>query len=147
MTNSNRLRSKLTLIAALVVSCTLMGCGNPNGTVKVAGKVTVGGGPPPGPGTITFTVVEPASGFPNRPAMAKFSEDGVYAATTYEPDDGLLPGKYKIAVECYETPPNMEGKPVKSHIAEKYINGETSGLDINVEPKSKRIDFDIELEE
>ena len=40
-------------------------------------------------------------------------EDGVYAATTYEPADGLLPGKYKVAIECYETPPNMEGKQVR----------------------------------
>jgi len=134
----------------LFLLCLLLavaGCGNEHGTVKVSGKVTVGGDPPPGPGTITFTVVEPASGFPNRPAMAKFEDDGDYAATSYDPGDGLLPGKYKVAVECYETPPNMDGKPVKSFIAKKYMNGETSGLEIDVEPKSSSIDFDIELEE
>ena len=134
---------RLLLICLLLVA---VGCGNEHGTVKVSGSVTVGGSSPPGPGTITFTVVEPASGFPNRPAMAKFDEDGSYAATSYEPGDGLLPGKYQVAVECYETPPNMDGKPVKSFIDKKYMNGETSGLEIDVEPKSRSIDFDIELE-
>ena len=132
------------LMAALM--CTLVGCGNPHGTVKVSGKVTVKGQAPPGPGTITFTVVEPASGFPNHPAMAKFGEDGRYTVTSYEPGDGLLPGKYKAAVECYETPPNMEGKPVKSHIAKKYMNGETSGFELNIEPKSKPVEFNLDLE-
>ena len=79
--------------------------------------------------------------------MAKFGTDGAYAATTYEPGDGLLPGKYKVAVECYETPPNMEGKPVKSRINKKYLNGETSGLAIEVEPNSKPMAFDITIEE
>lgn len=124
-----------------------MGCGNPNGTVRVAGSVSVGGQQPPGEGTITFTPVEPAAGFPKRPAMAKFGTDGEYVTTSYEPGDGLVPGSYKVAVECYETPPNMEGKPVKSFIDKKYMNGETSGFDLVVEPGAKPIEFDIALDE
>ena len=124
----------------------VVGCGNPNGTVKVAGAVSVGGERPPGEGTITFTPVEPAAGFPIRPAMAKFDTDGQYVTTSYEPGDGLVPGSYKVAVECYETPPNMEGKPVKSFIDKKYINGETSGFDLVVEPGARPIQFDIALD-
>ena len=132
-------------LVILAVACAA-GCGNPNGTVKVTGKVSIGGQPPPAEGRVTFTVVKPADGFPNRPAMAKFGTDGKYSATTYDPGDGLLPGSYKIFVECYETPPNMEGKPVKSHVDKKYMNGETSGLELLIEPKSKPIDFDIDIE-
>ena len=77
--------------------------------------------------------------------MAKFEVDGAYRATTFDPGDGLLPGTYTVAVECYETPPNMEGKPIKSYIPEKYISPTTSGLQLTVEPKSKPVVFNLEL--
>ena len=130
----------------IVAAVCIVGCGDPNGTVPVSGTVTVNGQVPPGPGSITFTVVSPAEGFPNRPAMAQFDGDGSYKATSYSPSDGLVPGEYKVAVECYETPPNMEGKPVKSFIDKKYMNGETSGLELSVKAGSKPIEFDIELD-
>lgn len=136
------------IVKYVIPLCLLVGfagCDNPHGTVRVSGLVTVDGAPPPGNGTLTFTVVEPAEGFPNRPAMAKFDTDGKYEATSFKPGDGLIPGTYKIGVECYETPPNMEGKPVKTHIDAKYMNGETSGLELIVEPKSKAIEFNVEL--
>lgn len=123
----------------------VMGCGNPNGTVKVSGNVTVDGQAPPGPGVITFSVVEAAEGFPNRPTMAKFKSDGVYEATTFDPGDGLLPGTYTVAIECYETPHNMEGKPVRSYIPKKYMSPETSGFKLTVEPKSKPVVYNLEL--
>lgn len=134
-------------LGALLFCMAATGCGNPHGTVKVSGTVTVNGQPPPGPGTVTFTTVTAADGFPTRPAMAKFGSDGQYVTTSYEPGDGLIPGTYKVAVECYETPPNMEGKRVKSYIDAKYMNGETSGFELTVEPKDRPIRFDIELED
>lgn len=128
------------------IAVTAWGCGgNPHGTVKVSGQVTIDGAPPPGPGTLSFTVVTPADGFPSRPAMAKFGVDGIYQVTSFQPGDGLVPGSYTVGVECYETPPNMEGKRVKSHIDNKYMNGETSGLELLVEPKSRALEFNIEL--
>ena len=133
----------------LIAACcfAMIGCdNNPHGTVKVFGRVTVGGEDPGIPGTVSFTVVQPASGFPSRPAMAKFGADGNYTVTSFEPNDGLVPGEYNAGVECYETPPNMEGKPVKSHIDRKYMNGETSGLELTVEPGAKPIEFNIEVE-
>ena len=134
----------LWLAVSTIVLC-VTGCGSPHGTVKVTGQVTVDGQPPPGPGRLTFNVVEPASGFPNRPAMAKFDTDGKFAATTFDPGDGVLPGSYTISIECYETPPNMEGKPEKSYIAAKYMNGETSGYELDVSPGSRPIEFNVEL--
>ena len=132
------------IVVLAFVAC-LGGCGNPHGTVKVTGRVTVDGEAPPGEGTITFTVVEPEDGFPSRPAMARFGKDGTYSTTTYDPGDGLLPGTYKVAVECYETAPNMEGIPVKSFIDSKFINGDTSGLELTVKSGSKPIEFNIDV--
>lgn len=109
--------------------------------------VTVAGEDPPGPGVVTFTVVKPAEGFPNRPAMAKFGEDGEYSATSFEPGDGLLPGEYAISIECYETPPNMEGKPVVSYISEKYMKPASSGFVLTLEPKSRPVVLDMDLDE
>ena len=131
----------------LLLTLFVLGCGNPRGTVPVSGTVTLNGEQPPGAGTVTFTVIEPAEGFTNRPAMAKFDSTGRYEATSFEPGDGLLPGKYAIAVECYETPPNMEGKPVKSHIARKYLDPSTSGFELEIAPQSRRVTYDLKLED
>jgi hypothetical protein len=77
--------------------------------------------------------------------MAKFKADGAYVVTTYDPGDGLLPGTYSVAIECYETPPNMEGKPVKSFIDKKYMSPDTSGFELSVDPKSRPVVYDILL--
>ena len=138
-------RLLLSAVAVCVVACS-SGCGNPHGTVKVSGAVTVKGANPPGPGTLSFTTAEAAPGFPQRPAMAKFGTDGKYEVTSFDPGDGLVPGKYKLAIECYETPPNMQGKPVKSYIDAKYMNGETSGFELDVQPKARPITFNVDLE-
>ncbi len=140
----NRRTFSLRMMGVLVLVGT-SGCGNPHGCVKVSGTITLNGGNPPGPGAVTFTVVEPAEGFPNRPTMAKFDTDGFYRVTTYDPGDGILPGSYMISIECYETPPNMDGKPIKSYIHNKYLSPKTSGFELNVEPNSKPITFDIPL--
>jgi hypothetical protein len=103
----------------------------------------VNGQPPPGPGKVIFTPAEAAKGLKQRAGFGRFESDGRYAAQSFKPGDGLYPGKYLVGVECWETPPNMEGKPVKSHIDEKFINPEESGLELVVEPGSGSVDFDI----
>ena len=132
------------LLAGLLSS--LSGCGNgmPQ-TVKVTGKVTFDGKAPPGPGIIYFLPTESAEGFPMRPANGHFGADGSYKTTTFEPNDGVMPGKYKMYIECWEQEPNMEGKPVKSHVPKKYQSAETSGyeLDITKETKAKELNLDL----
>ncbi len=56
-----------------------------------------------------------------------------------------MPGAYAVSIECYETPPNKDGKPDKSYINEKYIVAATSGFELTVEPNSKPVVFDIPL--
>ena len=132
-------------LAYMIVVALLAGCGTKHGTVPVGGTVTLDGQSLPGPGKIMFTQIEPGPGQPVRPGFARFTADGAYEAQTFEPGDGLFPGKYGIAVECWETPPNMDGLPVKSFIPAKFSNPMTSGFELTVEVGSKRVEFDIPL--
>jgi len=88
----------------------LVGCsdGGPT-TVPVYGEVTFNKSAPPAPGAVYFAPVKAAQGLPNRPVVARFGEDGSYVATSYEKGDGLVPGEYRVRVECWKTPPGMGG--------------------------------------
>jgi hypothetical protein len=93
----------------------------------VAGTITYGGGPWPKPGTITFT------GGP-RPASAEFDTQGRFKVKAFEGKPGLMPGTYKIAVDCWEVPPSMDNPGAeKSYVPAKYRNAATSGFEITVE--------------
>lgn len=134
------------LIVIGLLCLTGCGSGNPE-TVPVSGKVTLEGGPWPKPGMLFFTPIEEVPGFPMRPATADFDVDGLFrSATTYEAGDGVLPGKYRVRVECWEQAPNMEGKPVKSHVPSRYDNAATSGLEatIGADADPQRLSFNVQ---
>jgi hypothetical protein len=111
----------------------------------VSGKVTLDGEKVPGPGYIYFTIDSTGKEGISRPGTAEFDAEGNYKVTSFEPGDGLMPGKYLLRVDCWKTPPNMDGKPVVSFIPQKYQDAAQSGLELNVEPNSKPITFDIKL--
>lgn len=120
-------------------------CGTDHGTIPVRGTVTFDGGPPPGPGKVLFTQIEGAPGVPNRPAIALFDNSGAFKAQTFKPDDGVFAGKYGVALECWQTPPNMEGKPVVNFIPSRYNDPNKSGFELVVEPGAKAVTFDVPL--
>lgn len=96
----------------------LCGC-SPSGPdrVRVNGKITFAGGPPPEDGYITFTPSQSAEMGSRRPGGARFEKgDGSFSATTVQPDDGLLPGTYDVRVECWRTLPGDDGTPGVSHV-------------------------------
>jgi hypothetical protein len=130
----------------IIVLLPALGCGSglPQ-TVRVSGRVTFDGQPPPGPGTIYFLPQEAGPGFPSRPATGDFDKDGSFQAKTFEPGDGLMPGKYTMHIECFQTPPNMEGKPVKSYVPQKYQSAESSGFKIEITPNmgSRELNLDV----
>jgi hypothetical protein len=123
-----------------------IGCGSglPQ-TVRVTGRVTFDGQPPPGAGTVYFLPQTAAEGFPSRPATGDFDARGDFQAKTFEPGDGLMPGKYTMHVECWQTPPNMEGKPVKSYVPKKYQSAESSGFALEITPdmRAQEITLDV----
>ena len=132
------------LVAALVLAAA--GCGSdlPQ-TVKVAGRVTFDGQSPPAAGSVLFLPTEAAEGFPLRPGSGAFAADGQFQAQTFEPGDGLMPGKYLVSVECWDTPPNMQGNPGKSFVPKKYQSPQTSGLKLDITPDMRRqqVSFDV----
>lgn len=134
------------LAAIFSVLLALGGCGDelPR-RVPVLGQVTFDGSACPAKGTVYFLPVEGAEGFPVRPATAEFGTDGQFRVATFDAGDGLMPGKYQMHVECYATPPNMEGKPVISHVPQKYQSALTSGfeLEITADMRSKEVNLDV----
>lgn len=125
----------------------LAGCGKSGPElVPVHGRVTYGGGQWPTAGILYFTPDKPAAGLPARPARAEFGPDGSYSATSFEKGDGLIPGHYLISVECWKEPPQMGSpKPPVSYVPDKFQSGQTSGLELTIEPgsRSKEMNFDI----
>lgn len=144
-------RSWRSMVQALLLAASclvlLAGCG-PKGleTVPVRGAITFGGGEWPKPGVANFTPVEAAPGFPLRPAGGAFDVDGRLTVTSFSRGDGLVPGKYRVGIECWEVPPSMDRSQIpKSFLPAKYQSPVTSGLEVVVEPGARVVEvrFDI----
>jgi hypothetical protein len=131
------MRLRLFLILPAVLLLTSCGSDLPQ-TIPVSGRVTFDGKPPPAVGNVQFLALEAAEGFPLRPASGAFGTDGQYRAQTFEPGDGLMPGKYLLSVECWDVPPNMSGNPGKSHVPKKYQSPRTSGFTLDITPDMRK---------
>lgn len=132
-------------IAWVVLAAVLAGCADGPRCVPVSGRVTLDGGPVPGPGFVYFNTAATGEGGASRPGTAEFDAEGNYRATTFAAGDGLLPGRYVIRVDCWQTPPNMEGKPVVSFLPTRYQDAARSGLELVVPADARPVRYDIEL--
>ncbi|MEW4570991.1 hypothetical protein AB1L88_24245 [Tautonia sp. JC769] len=135
------------LLALLAV---IPGCGSGEpGLVPVRGKVTLDGGPWPAEGHLNLIPVGDAD--PTgllRPSSVPFDTNGNFVATSYQTGDGLYPGTYQVAVECWEVEPAIAGDgnliPGKTPVPERYQSPTTSSLTLVVEPKgSTYAEFDV----
>jgi hypothetical protein len=135
-------------IRCLLLVLGLAGCGKPTVlTVPVQGRITYGGGDWPKPGMLYFAPIEPAANFPQRPGRASFSPDGNFRAMTFKEGDGLIPGKYRINIECWETPPSMDaGAPAaKSYVPAKFPSEKSNDLEIDV-PANRHEVIELKLD-
>jgi hypothetical protein len=123
----------------------LAGCGKQYGTVPVHGKVTLNSGAMPGRGAVYFTPVEATGEHPLRPAAAQFGADGVYRVSSFTGAEGLFPGNYRVHVECWETPPTMDGPPPKSYLPTKYTRPNTSGLQLAIPTGSAPQELNVDI--
>lgn len=135
----NKRRAGRSVAWAVIGVALLLGCsrGRPGiEIVKVEGRVTLDGGPMPAAGRLLFLPQAVAGSGdearPSRPASATFAADGRFQATSWEPGDGLVPGKYAVVVECWQTPPTMNGPPAVSHVPAAYRAAETTPLTLEV---------------
>jgi hypothetical protein len=113
-------------------------------TVHVSGHVTIGGKPPPRPGLVSFATLEPAEGFPSLPAAGSFDTTGNYTAGDF-PGEGVVPGKYRVAIECWTKPYSGDGPKPPSHVPEKYRSVATSDIELTIAPGDSAKTFDIDV--
>ena len=128
------------LLLVIVIGCS--GSGNFPKTVPVSGTVTYKGSPVPGM-MITFL---DANRTDSRPASGITDESGHYRLTTFQNNDGAIPGEKKVYI--YVVPPGDADAPVKFAkptvpIPAQYNNSETSGLTATVEDQTTVVDFDL----
>jgi hypothetical protein len=136
------------IVGALFVSVVISsGCSRSDHprTIPVSGHVMLGGKPLPRGGLVQFATLEPAAGFPSRPAAGVFDERGYYTATAFGPGEGVIPGKYRVMVECWTRPYSGDGPKPPSHVPEKYRSVATSDIEVTVGPDDSAKTFDIEL--
>lgn len=109
------------------------GCGpdRPD-VVPASGQVLIDGQPLPH----GFVQVLPENA---RPATGPV-KDGRFVLTTFEPGDGVVPGRHRVAVLASEA---EGGTGQRWHAPKKYADPETSGLEIEVAEPTE--DLRIEL--
>jgi len=131
-------RFALTLLPLVI----LAGCNRGPKMVPVTGKVNYNGRP------LEFGVVmfQPPSG---QPAQGDIQPDGTFNLSTYRLNDGVVLGKHKVRVACYESmrPGTAKGSGErtlgKPLVPEKYTLFDQSGLTADVDENNH--DFSFEL--
>ena len=88
-------------------------------TVPVHGTVTFNGGPCPRDGRVIFAPVAAAEGMPLRPGSGGFDVDGKFEVMSFVPGDGLIPGTYRVRIQCWKQLPG-DLKPGVSYVPEDY---------------------------
>lgn len=156
---SKNFGSRVAAVAAAAALLLVVGCSDNTGLGKrypVAGTVKLKGQPVE-KGTISFQPNDAAG----RPAAGEIS-NGSYRLTTLAPNDGALPGSYKVTVTAQEMD-TTELKEVakggqfhhdekfakavanaKNLVPSKYRLADTSGLTADVKEQSNSIDFDLD---
>ncbi|HUY88733.1 MAG TPA: carboxypeptidase-like regulatory domain-containing protein [Pirellulales bacterium] len=149
---------QLVFISMFAGACVfLVGCGHKSGVdgvVQVGGSVTYDGKPIEGASVIFSAEGE------SRSASGITDAGGRFQLTTLTPNDGALPGKYKVAVSKVEVENAMSaeeakewfqkngGPPpagnIKNRLPEKYKDIESSELTAEVTTDGKN-DFTFDL--
>ncbi|MCC9604778.1 hypothetical protein LOC68_26305 [Blastopirellula sp. JC732] len=145
---------KTIALFAVYLLAAASGCGSQ--TSSVTGMITLSNGSPVTRGRIIFTSPELQVS-----ANGSIESDGSYQLSTYDLNDGTLPGNYVVTVVAME-PDNRQlvgeelstkdramgrsatrrvGAEPKSIVALKYSNPNTSGLTAEVTRGSCKIDF------
>lgn len=138
-------RGWLICFAVLPLVC---GCGHDGPEiVPVKGTITFGGGPWPETGEVRLLPLTAAEGEPLIPTSVTLEKDGTFTAESTV-GAGLVPGSYRIAVECWKLPPDesrAESPFGVSHVPKKYRDPATSGLHFEVKSGAGPVDVQFEI--
>ena len=130
-----------------------VGCSSDNAVYPVQGKISFEGKPMVGGGSISFIPVGNQSG---KTAGGQIAEDGTYKLMTYRPDDGSMPGKFRVVITQVtekEPEPTQDGQKAAQaakavaaadRIPLIYSDDQKSPLHATVEAKSmNEINFEL----
>jgi hypothetical protein len=162
---------KLCQATVLTLTVALIGCGSGGDfadTVPVSGTINLGGAPLAG-AKVTFVV----KGTEGRSASGLTDDSGKFKLTTFDTDDGAIPGDYVVTVSIPKADPESDAidisdgdgdfgeayeagmenaseggktEDVYARVPSKYGQPATSGLDRTV-GKSGKNEFTIDLVE
>ena len=122
-------------LLALLLLPTILGCGDGRPErVPVSGVILIDGKPL----THGFIQVIPEG---QRAAHGDIGEDGKFQLRTFDPNDGCVPGKHKVAIIATES---LGPGGQRWHAPKKYMSAETSELEIEVKPDGPN-DVKVEL--
>jgi len=124
----------------------IQGCGSADTlpeTVPVSGTVTFEGDPVPF-GTIALYPLDDDIDNRGRPPMGEISE-GAFRLTTFRLNDGAIPGRYKVLVDCHSGGPSPENPRGKTNwiVPERYAVLETSPLEVEITPDGEEIHLEF----
>ena len=137
----SRVFSGASLALALLALWLLVCCGCGSQTAPVRGRVKFKDGSDAtvlaGYG-VTF---EPTEG--KSSAVGEIQPDGSFKLSTFGADDGALPGKYRVVVTTPASP-DPDKPPQKSKLPAKYADFSTSGLTVEIKPRQKEVELELE---
>jgi hypothetical protein len=146
MRKNGRWEPSTSLLPVMPALLLLMGCNQSQfPLVPVTGTVTFDGGGCPGPGSVTLQPLEISQELPNRPASGNFKIDGAYTVNTFNNQQGVLPGRYRVVVSCLSGGPDFNKADPwgdVNFIAESYHPTE---LTIDADSGPVNLDIDVPL--
>ena len=118
-------RGSVLILAALAGCSDEYGASEP--TFAVTGKVVLADGKPLTAGRVTFVAKDGLK----PPASGEIAADGRFALTTRAPNDGAIPGDYKVRVEpAAAVAGNAALRGLRFPV--KYVDEDSSGLTVTV---------------
>jgi hypothetical protein len=133
----------LFVVAIVAAVMPTAGCDSGLPLVPVRGKVTFNGAQPPAAGVVSFAPLAVAEGLPRRPGRATFDTDGEFQASSFQPGDGLVPGRYGVTITCQKSASSDQVDPQQF----SYVRRGYQAPEVVVEAGKQEIqvDFDVPL--
>ncbi|MDR2168531.1 MAG: hypothetical protein LBP59_00120 [Planctomycetaceae bacterium] len=131
MLNQKIIITVLSLLFVLFVA----GCGS---NVKVSGKVTFADGSPVEKGKVVFENNQYSF-------FGTIQKDGTFRLGRYKDGDGIVAGKYQVAVNSFTTSVGENLGPDTTYfVAEKFRSTKTSGIEFDIQQKTTDISIIVE---
>lgn len=95
----------------------------PPKTVKISGKILLPDGRPLQAGRVAFKPAQPG----RQEAYSEIESDGSFTLTSYNKDDGAVPGDYVVTIELISYKSGAL-QHVRAPVPAKYLDAKTSDL-------------------